>query len=339
MYLVTGGAGFIGSHIVEALVCQGKSTRILDDFSTGSRKNIPIPGSDSRVPAARGAGSVEIVEGDIRDLNVVRQAMRDVDYVVHQAALVSVPQSIADPQTTHAVNVTGTLNVLVAARQAGVRRVVFASSCAVYGDNDDLPLNENATPRPLSPYAASKLCGEMYCLAFTQAYGLPTVCLRYFNVYGPRQDPAGDYAAVIPKFVERMKAGLPPVIHGDGKQTRDFVYVGDVVRANLLASEHEAAAGQVLNVTSGRSVSLLQLVDMLNGLCGTELSPTFGPERPGDIRHSQGDGARLAGFGFKGETPLAEGLRQVVGQMPVSTIRGTRQGERLRVNTGKRIVN
>jgi UDP-glucose 4-epimerase len=206
LYLVTGGAGFIGSHIVEALVERGQKVRVLDNFSTGSHDNLQNVAPNS----------VEIIEGDILDLDKVRRAMDGVSYVLHEAAVVSVPQSMVDPLGTHVVNVTGTLNVLAAAREVGAKRVVLASSCAVYGDNDTLPLQETAPPRPLSPYAASKLAGEVYCQAFFSAYDLPTVCLRYFNVFGPRQQPDGDYAAIIPKFIERMQAGVSLTIYGDG---------------------------------------------------------------------------------------------------------------------------
>jgi UDP-glucose 4-epimerase len=305
LYLVTGGAGFIGSNIVERLALQGKRVRVLDNFTTGKRENL-LPWLDR----------LELLEGDIRDLGAVRQATEGAEYVLHQAALPSVPGSVADPATTHEVNVTGTLNVLIAARDAGVKRVVFASSCAVYGDNDNLPLREEVPPRPLSPYAASKLAGEMYCQAFHSAYGLATVCLRYFNVYGPRQDPNGAYAAVVPKFATQMAVGLSPVIYGDGKQTRDFVYVGDVVRSNLLACENEGVIGSILNVASGERISLLELVDTLNALLGTCLSPRFEPERKGDIRHSVGDGGQLAAlFGGGVETVLVEGLGQLVDRL------------------------
>jgi UDP-N-acetylglucosamine/UDP-N-acetyl-alpha-D-glucosaminouronate 4-epimerase len=306
-YLVTGGAGFIGSHIVEALVTRGEQVRVLDNFSTGKRENLELA---TAVAASRGL--LEVVEGDIRDLGTVRQAMAGVNYAIHHAAIVSVQQSMDDPLTTHAVNVTGTLNVLQAAREGGVKRVVLASSCAVYGDNDDLPLQETAAPRPLSPYAASKWAAEVYCQAFTRAYGLSTVCCRYFNVYGPRQDPNSDYAAVIPRFVARMKAGRPPVIYGDGQQTRDFVVVDDVVRATLLACEVGGNGEQVFNVASGHRVSLLELVDTLNGLLGTSLAPEFAAERVGDIRHSAGAGERLAAqVGYRVDTPLAEGLKKL----------------------------
>jgi UDP-glucose 4-epimerase len=303
LYLVTGGAGFIGSHIVDALVERGQRVRVLDNFSTGRRDNL-----QNADPS-----SVEIVEGDVRHPATVRQAIEGVSYVLHHAAVVSVQQSMADPLGTHAVNVTGTLNVLAAAREVGAKRVVLASSCAVYGDNDALPLQETAPPRPLSPYAASKLAGEVYCQTFFSAYHLLTVCLRYFNVFGPRQQPDGDYAAVIPKFIQRMRAGVPPTIYGDGSQTRDFVHVSDVVRANLLACEHPGAAGQIFNVASGQPVSLLTLVDMLNSLRARPLSPQFEPARAGDIVHSSGDSEHIAAhLGFKAEMSVLDGLRELV---------------------------
>jgi UDP-N-acetylglucosamine/UDP-N-acetyl-alpha-D-glucosaminouronate 4-epimerase len=301
VYLVIGGAGFIGSHIVEALIRRGDSVRVFDNFTTGKRANLAhLPG-------------VEVIEGDIRDTAVVCQAMAKVDYVIHQAALVSVTQSIHDPSSTHHVNVTGTLNVLAAAREYQVKRVVLASSCAVYGDNLDLPLTEKSETRPLSPYAASKLIGEVYCQTVYRAYGVPTVCLRYFNVYGPRQDPESEYAAVIPRFLQRIRQGLPPIIYGDGLQTRDFVHVSDVAHANLLACEREEASGQVLNVASGRSVSLLELFSALNGLCNTHFTPRFEPARAGDIQHSRGDGSRLAAvLGFQPAISLMAGLQQML---------------------------
>lgn len=306
-YLITGGAGFIGSHLVEALLKRGDQVRVLDNFSTGKRENLIPLTSNFQLP------TLEIIEGDIRDLDTVRRAMQGADYALHHAAIVSVPQSMADPAATHNVNVTGTLNVLMAARQASLKRLVFASSCSVYGDNGDLPLKEMALPRPLSPYAASKLAGEMYCQAFFAAYGLPAVCLRYFNIYGPRQNPNGDYAAVIPRFAERIKAGQPPVIYGDGQQTRDFVHVSDVVRANLLVCERKEAIGQVLNVASGRRVSLLELADTFNRLQGTRFAPQLEPERAGDIRHSAGAGERIATvLGFSPQTLLDDGLRPLV---------------------------
>jgi nucleoside-diphosphate-sugar epimerase len=222
LYLVTGGAGFIGSNIAERLVQQGERVRVLDNFATGKRENI-APWLDR----------IELIEGDVRDPETVRRAMEGVEYVLHQAALPSVPRSVADPLTTHQVNATGTLNVLLAAREAGVKRLVYASSSSVYGNNPELPKREDMPTNPLSPYAVSKLAGEQYCRTFAQVYGLDTVCLRYFNVFGPRQDPASQYAAVVPKFVTAMLNGGQPVIYGDGTQSRDFTYVENVVEINL----------------------------------------------------------------------------------------------------------
>ena len=301
-YLVTGGAGFIGSHIVDALASRGERVRVLDNFSTGSRANL------------QHLTEIEVVDGDIRDVDTVQHAVQGVDYVIHHAAIVSVPQSMADPMGTHEVNVTGTLNLLLAARQCDVKRFILASSCAVYGDNDDLPLHETSTTIPLSPYAATKLAGEIYCQAFQRAFGVPTVCLRYFNIYGSRQNPNGDYAAVIAKFARRMRNGQAPIIYGDGTRTRDFVHVSDVVRANLLVCENERAIGEVFNVAAGQGVSLLDLVDTLNRLGNTQFSPQFVAPRAGDIRHSEGDSKRIAAIvGFRTEMPLDRGLRQLYG--------------------------
>lgn len=305
LYLVTGGAGFIGSHIAEALLRNGAQVRVLDNFSTGKRANI------------QHLSEIDLIEGDLRDVELVRAAVRGADYVIHQAALVSVTQSMAKPEMCHTVNVTGTLNVLEAAREFNVRRVVMASSCAVYGSSDELPLRETSTTRPMSPYAASKLIGEIYCQTFWRAYGTPTVCLRYFNIYGPRQDPQGEYAAVIPRFAQRLNCGQAPIIYGDGQQTRDFVYVSDVVRVNLLACESEAAIGQVLNVATGRAITLLDLVDTLNHVLGTAVQPMFDAPRAGDIRHSLGDNGHLAAaMTFRPEVSLAEGLARLAAGLP-----------------------
>jgi UDP-glucose 4-epimerase len=306
LYLVTGGAGFIGSHIVEALISRGDAVRVLDNFSTGRRINL------------KHLSSIDLIEGDIRDAELVRAAICGVDYVIHQAALVSVTQSMVEPKTCHAVNVTGTLNVLEAAREFNVRRVVLASSCAVYGDNDELPLRETSTTKPMSPYAASKLIGEIYCQTFQRAYGIPTVCLRYFNIYGPRQDPNGEYAAVISKFAQCLKSGVAPTIYGDGYQTRDFVYVSDVVGANLAACETESAVGEILNVATGRGISLLELVGTLNQILGTSIQPIFDAPRAGDIAHSRGDAGRLAVVASVRPTvTLAEGLASVTAALTV----------------------
>jgi len=298
-YLVTGGAGFIGSHIVEALVHAGHTVRVLDDLSSGNASNLTDIAHD-----------VEVVPGDVRDLATVKRCMRGVECVIHQAAIVSVTQSVADPVNTHGVTAGGTFNVLVAARDAGVRRVVCASTSAVYGDNPNVPLGETELPRPLSPYAAAKLTGENYGAAFARVYGLSTVFLRYFNVYGPRQSPHGDYAGVIAKFISLMSAGRIPVIFGDGCQTRDFVYVADVVRANLLAaSEAGIPAGAVINIATGRSVSLIELVSTLNAVLGTAFAPRFASPRLGDILHSGADVTSAAAtLRFSAQTDLQHGL-------------------------------
>jgi UDP-glucose 4-epimerase len=299
LYLVTGGAGFIGSHIAEQLVARGERVRVLDNFSSGKRSNL------QHLP-------IEVIEGDVRQIATVRAALHEVDYVLHQAAMISVPQSMTDPAAAHEVNATGTLNILLAAREVNVKRVVLASSCAVYGDNDALPLSETAETRCKSPYAASKLIGEVYCQTFTQAYGLPTVCLRYFNVYGARQDPNGEYAAVIPKFAQRIRAGQAPIVYGDGAQTRDFVHVSDIVRANLAACERSEAIGRVINVASGRQVSLLDLIEAFGRLQGHVIEPVFAPQRAGDILHSVGDNRRLQTFlKLSSDTPLEKGLAQL----------------------------
>jgi len=276
--LVTGGAGFIGSHLAEELVRRGCNVRILDNFSTGKRENL-----------ASFRASIELVEGDIRDLGTCRAAVRGVDYVFHEAALASVPLSVEDPFQTNDINVGGTLNMLWAAKEGGVKRLVFASSTSIYGDNPDLPKREEMSGVPLSPYALSKWVGEKYCQSFSQVYGIPTVGLRYFNVYGPRQDPKSQYAAAIPIFITRMLAGARPVIYGDGEQTRDFVYVRDVVAANILAAETEGVSGRVFNIASGESYSVNALVRMINEVAGTSVEPEYAPERLGDIRHSSAD--------------------------------------------------
>jgi nucleoside-diphosphate-sugar epimerase len=301
LFLVTGGAGFIGSHLVATVLERGAEVRVLDNFATGKREHLQLFNDRATV-----------VEGDVRDKALVEQLMEGVDYVLHLAAVVSVPQSMRDPELTNAVNVTGTLNVLAAARKFNVKRVVFSSSCAVYGDNLQLPLSEQSTTQPLSPYAASKLIGEVYCQTYYRAYGLPTTCLRYFNIYGPRQDPNGDYAAVIPKFAHRLKAGQAPLIYGDGQQTRDFVYVADIVRANLLACEQPLAIGQVFNIASGCGTSLLDLAVTLSNLAAASIEPQFAPAREGDIRHSRGDGTHASiVLDFRPAIDLNEGLQQL----------------------------
>jgi UDP-glucose 4-epimerase len=303
-YLVTGGAGFIGSHLVEELVRQGQHVRVLDDFSTGRPDNL-----------AHVRERIELIERDIRDRSAVRAAMVDVDYVLHQAALPSVPRSVADPLTTNEVNITGTLNVLLAARDARVERVVFASSSSVYGDSPTLPKHEDMPTNPLSPYAVSKLAGESYCRAFHVVYGLPTVALRYFNVFGPRQDPSSQYSAVIPKFITAAMDGQPLTIYGDGNQSRDFTYVANVVAANLLACRASAACGQVLNASCGGRYTLLELVSHLERLLGRgPLRVEHLPARPGDIRDSMGDIRRARDvLGYEPSVDFESGLAQTVG--------------------------
>jgi nucleoside-diphosphate-sugar epimerase len=300
-FLVTGGAGFIGSHIVDELLRRGERVRVLDNFSTGRRENLPA------------SDHVEGIEGDIRDPAAVKAAMQGVDYVLHQAALPSVPRSVADPLTSSEVNVTGTLNVLIAARDAGVKRVVYASSSSVYGNSPTLPKREDMSTNPFSPYAVSKLAGENYCRAFHQVYGLPTVALRYFNVFGPRQDPTSQYSAVIPKFIASLLHGEPPTIYGDGTQSRDFTYVANVVGANLLACEKEEAIGQVMNVACGERYTLLDLCHELAALTGKTLQPTFAPPRGGDVKHSMGAIERaMRLLGYRPIVDWREGLRRTV---------------------------
>ncbi len=297
--LVTGGAGFIGSHLVEALLAQGARVRVFDNLSTGRREHL--------------AGlQVEWFVADVRDLSEVRRAARGVDHVFHLAAMISVAETMADPPACYAVNVLGSLNVLETARAEGVKRVVLASSAAVYGDAAG-KAGEARPARPCSPYGASKLAMEQAARLYAEAYHLPTTCLRFFNVYGPRQRADSPYAAVIPQFIEGLLRGQPPAIYGDGHQTRDFVYVKDVARACLLAAEKAAGRGEALNIASGRSVSILDLYRTLQRLIPAASPPSFGPPRPGDIRHSRGD-PRLArqALGYRPEVDLETGLRSTV---------------------------
>jgi UDP-glucose 4-epimerase len=296
--LVTGGAGFIGSHLAEALVARGHEVRVLDNLSTGSRSNLdPV------------ADRIDFLHGDVTDLQQVRDAVRGVEAVYHQAALASVPRSVADPLATHRACVDGTLHVLLAARDAKVRRVVYAASSSAYGNSARLPKSEADPTAPLSPYAVAKLAGEQYCAAFSTVYGLETVRLRYFNVFGPRQTPDSPYAAVIPLFIQALTAGRGPVLHGDGQQSRDFTFVEDVVQANLLAAEAPGVSGRVYNVACGRRTTLLELVAHLNELLGTRIAPTHADPRPGDVRHSQADISRaVADLGYKPTTDVRRGL-------------------------------
>jgi len=299
--VVTGGAGFIGSHLAEELVNRGYHVVILDDLSTGKRENIEalLKGED-----------VKFIQGSITDLRLLQGLFQNVDYVFHQAAIPSVPRSIENPTTSHEANITGTLNVLLAARDNGVGKVIYASSCAIYGNTQTLPIREDAPPHPLSPYAVTKLAGEYYCQVFHQVYGLPTVCLRYFNVYGPRQDPDSQYAAVIPRFISRALKGEPPIIYGDGEQTRDFTFVKDVVEANILMAESEATG--IFNFASGESVSINRLAEVIIEFSGNALGPTHEAPRPGDIRHSLADISRAKSFGYGLKWSLEEGLKETV---------------------------
>jgi len=275
--LVTGGAGFIGSNLTEALLKKGHRVRVLDNFSTGKKQNLFF---DEAYP------SVEIVEGDIRDVVTCQAAMKGVDYVFHQAALPSVQRSVEDPLTTHFVNANGTLNILLTARDAGVKRVIYASSSSIYGDTPTLPKKEEMPPNPLSPYALQKYIGEQYARLFFQLYGLETVSLRYFNIFGPKQDPASIYSAVIPRFINALLCNEAPVVFGDGEQSRDFTYIDNVVHANLLALSAERLQGDVINIACGKRTSLNQLLDILNVALGSKVSPVCKEPRKGDVKHS-----------------------------------------------------
>jgi nucleoside-diphosphate-sugar epimerase len=300
--LVTGGAGFIGSHIVRRLMDLDHEVVVLDNFSTGRRSNLEAIASE-----------IHIHEGDVGYLEQVEQAVAGCDAVFHQAALPSVPRSIADPLGSHQANATGTLNVLVAARDAGARRVVMASSSSVYGSVPDLPKRESMPALPLSPYAVSKLAAENYCRSWFDLYGLETVALRYFNVFGPRQDPLSAYAAVVPRFIAAYKAGEPPVIFGDGKQSRDFTYVDNVVDANLGALDSPAAPGRVYNIACNDSVTLNELAEDLRELMGAGTRPVHAAPRPGEVRHSLAsiDAAR-EDLGYQPKVALREGLRRTI---------------------------
>jgi nucleoside-diphosphate-sugar epimerase len=301
-YLVTGGAGFIGSNIVEELVRRGERVRVLDNFSTGRRENV--------APFLK---DIELIKGDLCHLDTVRQAMEGVDHILHQGAIPSVPRSIDNPLDTDEANIRGTLNLLVAARDAGVKRVVCASSSAVYGDTPTLPKSEEMKPVPLSPYAVSKLAGEYYCQVFYQVYGLDTVALRYFNVFGPRQDPTSQYAAVVPKFVTAMLRGERPVIYGDGEQSRDFSYVANVVQGNLLAATAPGVGGQVFNIACNQRYNLLELVATINRILGTDITPIHTAPRVGDIKHSLADIVRAKEMlGYQVEVGFEEGLRRLI---------------------------
>ena len=302
LYLVTGGAGFIGSNIVEQLVKRGEKVRILDDFSTGKRENI-VGFKDS----------IELIEGDLRDWEIVKRVMAGVDFVLHQGALPSVERSIEDPLTTTKVNILGTLNVLLAAREVKVKRVVYASSSSVYGDTPTLPKKEGMKTNPQSPYAVTKLIGEEYCRIYYSIYGLETVCLRYFNVFGPRQDPGSQYAAVIPKFITLMLTGKSPPIYGDGEQSRDFTFIDNVVEANLETCKAKGAPGEVFNIACGKRVTINELVERLNKILQTRIEPTYQSPRKGDVRHSLADISQARKtLHYSPEIGFDEGLEKTV---------------------------
>ncbi|UCD62908.1 MAG: SDR family oxidoreductase [Candidatus Zixiibacteriota bacterium] len=300
-YLVTGGAGFIGSNIASTLVEKGEQVRILDDFSTGRRENV-----------ADLEGKVEMIEGDIRDMAAVEKAVSGMDYVLHQAALPSVPRSVKDPLTSNAVNVDGTLNLLEASKKAGVKKFVMASSSSVYGESEELPKHEQMPPSPLSPYAVTKLTNEYYLKVYWDLYAFPTVSLRYFNIFGPRQDPQSQYAAVVPRFITDLLAGRQPTVFGDGEQSRDFTYIDNCVRANILAATNESLVGDNFNVACGAQFTLNQMLDILREIIGTDIQAKYDPPREGDIKHSYAAIDKLVKFGYKPEVDFTEGLKRTV---------------------------
>ena len=305
-YVITGGAGFIGSHIAEALMARGESVRIFDNLSTGKEANIAHLSGDT----------VEFVNGDLRDADAVRAAIAGAEVVFHQGALASVPRSIAEPVASLETNINGTLNVLLAARESGVRRVVYASSSSVYGDTPTLPKHEAMPTLPMSPYAVQKLSAEQLCGVFTRIYGLETVALRYFNVFGPRQDPKSEYAAVIPRFITAMLTGQRPIVFGDGEQTRDFTYIGNVVQANLLAADAPEASGFAMNIGYGERVSLNDVLDMAGDLLGTPANADYQAPRAGDVRDSLADISRARQLlGYDPRTSFREGLARTIDAM------------------------
>jgi nucleoside-diphosphate-sugar epimerase len=302
VYVVTGGGGFIGSHIVEELIRRRETVKLIDNFSTGKRENVQPFKSDA-----------EIIEADIADATNLVELFRGADYVVHQAAIPSVPKSMLDPVKSHHANVNGTLNVLVSARAAGVKRVVYASSSSLYGDSPTLPKHEGMMPNPLSPYGAQKLFGEMYCQVFTKAYGLETVSLRYFNVFGPRQDATSQYSGVLALFIPAVLQGRRPTIHGDGLQSRDFTYVKNVVEANLLACTTPGVGGQVFNIACGDRITVNSMLQQINQITGKDISPIYGDPRAGDIKHSQADISRAQKLlDYQPKMSFQEGLRHTI---------------------------
>ncbi|MGD0080625.1 MAG: SDR family oxidoreductase [Methanoregula sp.] len=301
-YVITGGCGFIGSHIVDFLAQRGDEVVIIDDLSSGTLENII---------RLHNSGAVTFVSGSVTDPVLLKNTFSGADGVFHEAAITSVQQSLRDPVHTHEVNSTGTLNILLAARDSGIKKVVFASSAAVYGDSPALPKREDMLPAPLSPYAITKITGEYYCSVFSSLYGLPTLCLRYFNVFGDRQDPHSEYAAVIPKFITRMLNNESPVIFGDGQQTRDFVFIDDVVRANILGMESSIEG--IFNIAGGEQISLNVLVGLLRDLTGSTLDPQYIPPRKGDILHSVADVSRARSkLKFAPEYSIKQGLAKTL---------------------------
>jgi len=302
-YLITGGGGFIGSNIVEELLSKGEFVRVLDNFSTGRRQNVSEFISNS---------NFELIEGDLRSYHIVQVAVKGIDFVLHQGALPSVPRSVKDPITTNDVNVNGTLNILDAALNAGVKRVVYASSSSIYGESEELPKREDMKPAPESPYAVSKYAGERYCQVFTKLYGLETVCLRYFNVFGPRQDPNSQYSAVIPKFMQLIKEGKRPIIYGDGKATRDFTYVSNVISANLLACVAEGVVGETYNIACGERITINHLVKKLSDIFDVKIEPIYADSRPGEIKHSYASIEKAKrDLGYDVKVPFDEGVARL----------------------------
>ena len=299
--VVTGGAGFIGSHLAEGLAKCGYQVTILDNLSTGKMENIE---------GLINNPSVEFIQGNINDLDLLQKAFKGARYIFHQAALPSVPRSVENPLASNDVNLNGTLNVLIAARDNKVEKVIYASSSSVYGDTPTLPKNEDMTPNPLSPYAVSKLAGEYYCRVFQSVYGLPTVCLRYFNVFGPRQDPESPYAAVIPLFIKKALSKESPVIYEDGEQTRDFTFVKDVIAANIVLAESNACG--IFNISRQKSVTVNHLAELIIELTGNNIAPVYHKERPGDIRHSLADISKARGIGFQPAYDLKAGLTETI---------------------------
>lgn len=316
-YLVTGGAGFIGSNLVRRLLADGHAVRVLDNFSSGKEENLTEVIND-----------IELIEGDIRDYWTVVKAVSGVDYVLHQAALPSVPRSVANPLTSNSVNIDGTLNVLESSRNMGVKKFVMASSSSVYGEAAELPKRETMPPGPLSPYAITKLADEYYCRVYWELYRFPTVALRYFNIFGPRQDPKSEYAPVVPRFIYCLLDSKAPVVFGDGKQSRDFTYIDNCVQANLLAIASDGMVGDVFNVACGGQFTLNQMLDQLRKIIGADTKAKYDPPRAGDIRHSFAAIDKIRKFGYSPTVTFEDGLRKTVdffaakaGKKPVSRVR------------------